>query len=674
MASCHVIDMSRDPCVSNDEEEVGCTGGLLNYPIMLQPSGPMSLQGSWLVLLLLAVCSPPPAHAVKAVMCPDKESECPDETTCCQLPDETWGCCPMAKAVCCEDRQHCCPEGTQCDLSHSRCVSAGLGSVPLLEKLPARRRTEVGSASCPGGKSRCPKGYTCCQLDTGVYGCCPHPKAVCCSDQLHCCPANTTCDMEHERCLSGEGEALPLATKISAAPNHDVVCPDSLTICHDQSTCCQLGNGSYGCCPMPNAMCCSDHLHCCPNGYTCDLVHSTCLSSDTHLPLLTYAPAKTSSAVAEVKGLLVPCNETMACADETTCCQTTAGEWACCPMPEAVCCQDHRHCCPHATVCNLAQSRCDPARGHAPSVPWLTKLPALSLSAHSFFSTAEEVATARDGAGASSLPWVRKTPALPRADPEEPSRDGLSPARVECDARTTCPRDTTCCFMKSSGLWGCCPLPKAVCCADGEHCCPIGYTCDARTASCAKPRAAAGLQRLPWFSKQRAVQRGMLGDVKCDNASSCASGTTCCKLDTGEWGCCPLVKAVCCDDHAHCCPQSYTCNMQSGTCEKQLRHQTPRSRPQSKVVRSMLRPSAVEEDVPCDDVGVFRCSKQETCCRASPTVWACCPSAQAVCCADSLHCCPAGASCDQGAGGCAPRGQPSRPAQRWDADPVPLGL
>ena len=84
--------------------------------------------------------------------------------------------------------------------------------------------------------------------------------------------------------------------------------------------------------------------------------------------------------------------------------------------------------------------------------------------------------------------------------------------------------------------------PQAVCCADGEHCCPIGYTCDARTASCAKPRAAAGLQRLPWFSKERAVQRGMLGDVKCDNASSCASGTTCCKLDTGEWGCCPLVK------------------------------------------------------------------------------------------------------------------------------------
>ena len=51
------------------------------------------------------------------------------------------------------------------------------------------------------------------------------------------------------------------------------------------------------------------------------------------------------------------------------------------PALQAVCCVDHLHCCPHATVCNLAQSRCDPARGHAPSVPWLTKVPALSLAA-----------------------------------------------------------------------------------------------------------------------------------------------------------------------------------------------------------------------------------------------------------------------------------------------------
>jgi hypothetical protein len=29
--------------------------------------------------------------------------------------------------------------------------------------------------------------------------------------------------------------------------------------------------------------------------------------------------------------------------------------------------------------------------------------------------------------------------------------------------------------------------------------------------------------------------------------------------DTGEYGCCPLPKAVCCTDHEHCCPNGFTC-------------------------------------------------------------------------------------------------------------------
>jgi hypothetical protein len=29
--------------------------------------------------------------------------------------------------------------------------------------------------------------------------------------------------------------------------------------------------------------------------------------------------------------------------------------------------------------------------------------------------------------------------------------------------------------------------------------------------------------------------------------------------DTGEYGCCPLPKAVCCTDHEQCCPNGYPC-------------------------------------------------------------------------------------------------------------------
>lgn len=38
-------------------------------------------------------------ETVKAVVCPDQVSECPDDTTCCQLPDSSWGCCPLAKVT-----------------------------------------------------------------------------------------------------------------------------------------------------------------------------------------------------------------------------------------------------------------------------------------------------------------------------------------------------------------------------------------------------------------------------------------------------------------------------------------------------------------------------------------------------------------------------------------------
>ncbi|XP_029953604.1 granulin b [Salarias fasciatus] len=714
-----------------------------------------------------------PQLSLKAVVCPDQESECPDDTTCCQLLDGSWGCCPLAKAVCCEDKLHCCPEGTTCDLTHSRCVSASLDSVPLLDKLPSRRRDahpaapslssaapSAGSLLCPGGRSRCPQRSTCCLLSSGEYACCPYPQATCCSDHIHCCPGDTTCDLEHAVCTSGE-RRFPLRTKIPAA-HGDVVCPDRESVCPDQTTCCQMANGTYGCCPMPSAVCCSDHVHCCPAGTQCDLQHSTCVSGKGIEPV-------TQSMLALERlerwrlspGRSVPCNDSVACGDGMTCCQSVAGQWACCPLPEAVCCEDHLHCCPHDTVCNLAASTCDDPSGGA-ATPWLSKLPAVPLvgdnskcdkstscpgkstccrtpsGAWACCPLPEAVCcddhvhccphatvcnlkaqTCDDPSGASpSVRWLEKTPAVSAPPPppdEKCDRETMCPGgttccrqdsgqwaccplpqavccsdhehccpsgyrcnvaqqtcdkpdggrtpwlrkvaalkgaglplvggvRNMCDGRTSCPRDTTCCFMGGAQGWGCCPLPDAVCCADGKHCCPSGHTCDPHHGSCSR-----GGLRIPWFSKLSPrtgpAAAAAVGDVKCDDKSSCAAGATCCKLPSGEWGCCPLVKAVCCTDHEHCCPQGYTCNMESGTCEKK----SFLSLPQTRVVQS--EPEA-ERDVPCDGAGGFRCSRKQTCCRTSETEWGCCPSPGAVCCPGSASCCPAGFQCDPRTGGC----------------------
>ncbi|XP_018592009.1 progranulin-like isoform X2 [Scleropages formosus] len=703
-------------------------------------------------------CIKKEGHA-EAIICPDGESECPDETTCCQLPDSSWGCCPMVEAVCCEDRRHCCPQGTKCDIAHSKCVSPTLEETLMYRKFPAKRRVlseervdsagTAASITCPDGKSQCPEGTTCCQMTSGSYGCCPFPNAVCCTDHLHCCPGNTTCDLEHQVCVSADGQT-PLARRFPPVLRV-VVCPDQVSHCPDETTCCMLNNGSYGCCPLPRAVCCSDHLHCCPEGTTCDLAHSTCVSPSGSTNWAHKLPARRGPPAESTVGV-VPCNNSVACPDDTTCCKTergqwaccpysqavccsdhihccpqntvcnlsagscdtsmssmswldrvassswtaskagskcdstascsrdetccksSSGAWACCPLPQAVCCEDHVHCCPHGTVCNLAAQTCDDPSG---SLPWLEKVPAITTG--SLDEKCDEQSVCPSGTtccqqnsghwaccplphavccddhehccpkgykcdvsqetcerpDSLSLPWFRKRPALQKDGPTQAVDSSPVPTEGnQCDAHTNCPRDNTCCYMKKLKKWGCCPLPKAVCCENGEHCCPHGYRCDPGQSSCDR-----GDLVIPWYRKVEALSSTALPkDVKCDTETSCAAGTTCCRLPTGQWGCCPLVKAVCCADHEHCCPQGYTCNMKAGTCEKD-------GRPQDVPVSRVSPPDS--KDPQCSG-----CSDGETCCRTSGNTWACCPSPKAVCCSDMKHCCPTGYSCDPAAGSC----------------------
>ncbi|CAH3127458.1 unnamed protein product [Pocillopora meandrina] len=204
------------------------------------------------------------------IVCPDGQSECPEGSTCCKLSSGEYGCCPLPKAVCCSDGVHCCPNGYTCDVSAGTCTQ-GSSSLPILKKMLALKQESAASnIVCPDGQSQCPDGNTCCKLPSGEYGCCPLPKAVCCSDGVHCCPNGYTCDVRAGTCTQGSS-SLPLVKKMvalkqeSAASNK--VCPDGQSECPEGNTCCKLTSGEYGCCPLPNAVCCSDGVHCCPNGY-----------------------------------------------------------------------------------------------------------------------------------------------------------------------------------------------------------------------------------------------------------------------------------------------------------------------------------------------------------------------------------------------------------------------
>ncbi|KAM5134808.1 progranulin [Mantella aurantiaca] len=493
----------------------------------------------WYLLLLVAL--------VGAHECPDG-SMCSDDKRCCSLNDgDGYDCCPQN-----EGATHALPMIT--DIS---CIK------------------EMG----------CPDEYSCVKTPRGDSACCPLAQGTSCHDGHHCCPSGTYCSEDGHSCLPAINQSA-------------ILCPDGSSECPSGSTCCQMADQSWGCCPLEQAICCSDHVHCCPHNTMCDLVHSTCVSGDKVVPMSKKLPAR-MKLQASVEDRRVKCGDGSSCPDGSTCCELNDKTFGCCPLISAVCCGDHLHCCPSGTTCDLSHKKCASADSET---PMFTKIPALR---------------------------------------EEDT--------VRCDATTSCPGLTTCCRL-SSGEWGCCPYEQAVCCPDKIHCCPSGYTCSG--GSCERNQDS-----IPWLKKMPALKEdGQLKgtSVPCDPTHYCPDKTTCCRLSSGQWGCCPIEQAVCCSDHLHCCPSGYTCDVGTGTCNKPT--------------DELAIPATVDEPVtpvtPVDYVwcdGTHACYDGQTCCVGLGGQWSCCPYSHGVCCPDRLHCCPFGHVCLYSGAQCSRSGKP-----QWD--------
>ncbi|XP_038562642.1 granulin a [Micropterus salmoides] len=600
-------------------------------------------------------------------ICPD-QSRCPPEFSCLRALTK-FGCCPLAQGIPCSDGKHCCPEGHQCSSDSRSCIKKEL----------------VTTVLCGDGVSECPDETTCCETVDGKWGCCPMPKAVCCDDKTHCCPEGTSCDIEHSKCISsstkkdmpmwakfparmraewenkkegehvtartvhdGGSEKVPEVTPVNAVPppekevsvssvtkaaaGNDVPCDDTVA-CPDGTTCCKTQEGGWACCPLVEAVCCEDFIHCCPKGKKCNLAAQTCDDQTYSVPWVKKVPAipRQGAKVGDVA-----CNATASCPDGTTCCKTKTEEWACCPLPEAVCCDDHEHCCPTGTTCDLTTFTCTSTG----STPMQRKIPAFATAAPATVATSTQstVVTTRQ-----QKEEEKKEPVQDKVMTEKEDKEGKG--GIHCDARTSCPERTTCCFMVSSKKWGCCPLPEAVCCADGNHCCPTHYKCNEKETSCVKGEVV-----IPWYTKLPATTsiQAESSAVQCDDdQKQCPEHTTCCQLPTGEWGCCPLPNAVCCPDKEHCCPQGYTCNSASNSCQKVIMLQLE-TLPLTQVFLPEHQPRLSplkHRNVPCDET--TSCEDGQTCCRTSATTWGCCPFPDAVCCSDMKHCCPAGYTCTE---------------------------
>ncbi|XP_067124442.1 progranulin-like [Centruroides vittatus] len=138
---------------------------------------------------------------------------------------------------------------------------------------------------CPDYIHTCQGNDPCCVTPAGMFTCCPYPAGSCCTDGLHCCPYGLVCYRNNSCIKAEEGRVFTKLKTLWARKFEDVICEDQ-TRCNDNTTCCQLQSGRWGCCPLPNAVCCSDKIHCCPQNTICDVREGTCLTGAIKLPFL----------------------------------------------------------------------------------------------------------------------------------------------------------------------------------------------------------------------------------------------------------------------------------------------------------------------------------------------------------------------------------------------------
>ncbi|XP_077552823.1 progranulin-like [Haemaphysalis longicornis] len=149
-----------------------------------------------------------------------------------------YSCCTMSNAVCCTTRNSCCPEHYVCDPASNLCAPESVGhkltatpqtrtktwttttaTTTQTTTTTTQRTTTTKAAGiseemvqkCPAGDAYCFRGNnTCCRFRgsspakkaaEATFGCCPDKNAVCCSDQVNCCPAGFACIRGTSSCV-----------------------------------------------------------------------------------------------------------------------------------------------------------------------------------------------------------------------------------------------------------------------------------------------------------------------------------------------------------------------------------------------------------------------------------------------------------------------------------------
>ncbi|KJH52950.1 granulin [Dictyocaulus viviparus] len=202
-----------------------------------------------------------------------------------------------------------------------------------------------------------------------------------------------------------------------------------------------ITDGNWGCCPIQNAVCCDDFVHCCPENSKCDEKSQQCINQiGERSPLWKKFVARKNEAICPDKR--------SKCPPGSTCCLLLSGKYGCCPVEHATCCADHLHCCPSGYKCDATGQRC----------------------------IERETANVINSFRKHKATPIRKKSALHMVYSSERSVDSDIDL-ISCGYGKVCPSFSTCCEIVQQGRIHhmCCPLRNGECCKD--TCCPFGYYC-----------------------------------------------------------------------------------------------------------------------------------------------------------------------------------------------------
>ena len=83
-------------------------------------------------------------------------------------------------------------------------------------------------------------------------------------------------------------------------------------------------------------MCCKDHLHCCPEGTTCNSAAGKCDRGESSVSM-TWFTKTAATPVREEKTSSVLCPDGKGtCPEGSTCCLLASGQYGCCPLPKVI--------------------------------------------------------------------------------------------------------------------------------------------------------------------------------------------------------------------------------------------------------------------------------------------------------------------------------------------------